>query len=132
LPENLFYNTSAPGIILFLNKAKPKERRGKLFLLNASAEFTKGDPKNFLAEDAIERIADTFREWREVEQYSKVVSQDEIAKRDFNISPSRYIHTGIGDESRPIFGIIEELDQLEVEATETNRILRELISKVAV
>ena len=47
LPENLFYNTTAPGIILFLNKAKPKERKGKLFLLNASREFAKGDPKNY-------------------------------------------------------------------------------------
>ena len=33
LPENLFYNTTAPGIILFLNKAKPDDRKGKLFLL---------------------------------------------------------------------------------------------------
>src|SRR3989440_4210095 len=39
LPENLCYNTTAPGIILFLNKAKPKERKGKLFLLNAATEF---------------------------------------------------------------------------------------------
>ena len=30
LPENLFYNTTAPGIILFLNKAKPTDRKGKL------------------------------------------------------------------------------------------------------
>jgi type I restriction enzyme M protein len=29
LPENLFYNTTAPGIVLFLNKAKPKERRAR-------------------------------------------------------------------------------------------------------
>ena len=34
LPENLFYNTSAPGIILFLNKAKPKKQQGKIFLVN--------------------------------------------------------------------------------------------------
>ena len=61
LPENLFYNTTAPGIILFLNKAKPKERKGKLFLLNASREFAKGDPKNYLTEDAIMRIAETFK-----------------------------------------------------------------------
>jgi type I restriction enzyme M protein len=49
LPENLFYNTTAPGIILVLDKAKAKERKNKLFLLNASNEFTKGDPKNYLA-----------------------------------------------------------------------------------
>ena len=31
LPENLFYNTTAPGIILFLNKAKPKGATGQTF-----------------------------------------------------------------------------------------------------
>jgi hypothetical protein len=31
LPENLFYNTTAPGIILVLNRAKPKEREEKVF-----------------------------------------------------------------------------------------------------
>lgn len=36
LPENLFYNTSAPGIVLFLNRAKPKPRAGKVLLVNAS------------------------------------------------------------------------------------------------
>jgi type I restriction enzyme M protein len=107
LPENLFYNTTAPGIILFLNKAKPDDRKGKLFLLNASREFAKGDPKNYLPDDAILRIADTFKSWREEEKFSRIVSRDEIAKNDFNISPSRYIHTGEADEYRPIAEIIE-------------------------
>ena len=66
LPENLFYNTTAPGIILVLNRAKPKERKEKLFLLNASREFTKGGPKNYIAEDAVRRIGDTFSAWKEV------------------------------------------------------------------
>src|SRR5207253_9313890 len=110
LPENLFYNTSAPGIILALNKAKPEERRDKLFLLNAANEFTKGDPKNYLGADAITRIADTFNAWKEVEKYSRIVSCDEVAKNDFNISPSRYIHTGQSEEYRPITKIAEELE----------------------
>ncbi len=45
LPENLFYNTTAPGIVPFLNKAKPKARQGKVFLVNASQVFEKGDPR---------------------------------------------------------------------------------------
>ncbi len=94
LPENLFYNTTAPGIVIVLNKAKPKERQGKLFLLNASREFVKGDPKNYIPEDAIARIADTFNGWKEVDKYSRIVTREEIAKNDYNISPSRYIHTG--------------------------------------
>ena len=130
LPENLFYNTTAPGIVIVLNKAKPKARQGKLFLLNASREFVKGDPKNFIPEDAIIRIADTFTAWQEVEKYSRIVSAEEIAKNDFNISPSRYIHTGAADEYRPIAEIVEELEGLEDEAANTNTLLKTILAKL--
>ena len=132
LPENLFYNTTAPGIIIVLNKAKPKERQGKLFLLNASRDFTKGDPKNYLADDAILRIAETFTAWKEVEKYSRIVSREEIAKNDFNISPSRYIHTGAADEYRPIAEIVEELETLEEESKATDRTLKAILARIAV
>ena len=130
LPENLFYNTTAPGIIIFLNKAKPKSREGKLFLLNASREFTKGDPKNFIPDDAIARIADTFTAWREQDKYSRIVPVEEIARNDYNISPSRYIHTGAADEYRPLVEIIEELEVLEDEAKETDAVLKGILAKL--
>jgi type I restriction enzyme M protein len=132
LPENLFYNTSAPGIILFLNKAKTKDRQGKLFLLNAATEFAKGDPKNYIPEDAITRIADTFNAWREEEKYSRIVTRDEIAKNDFNISPSRYIHTGAGEEYRPIAEIVEELEAIEVESRKTDAALKSILARLGV
>jgi type I restriction enzyme M protein len=132
LPENLFYNTTAPGIILFLNKAKPNERKGRLFLLNATTEFAKGDPKNYIPEKAIRHIAGTFSAWREMEKYSRVATTEEITKNDFNISPSRYIHTGAGEEYRPIADIVEELDEIEAEAAETNAALRRVLGRIAV
>jgi type I restriction enzyme M protein len=52
LADNLFYNATAPGIILFFNKAKPPAQRGRLFLINANQIFEKGDPKNYIPEDA--------------------------------------------------------------------------------
>jgi type I restriction enzyme M protein len=130
LPENLFYNTTAPGVILFLNKAKPEEHKGKLFLVNASREFAKGDPKNYLTDDAILRIAETFKSWREEEKFSRIVMREEIAKNDFNISPSRYIHTGEADEYRPIAEIVEELDELDAESVATALLLRTVLGKV--
>ena len=134
LPENLFYNTPAPGIVLFLNKVKAKERKGKLFLLNAATEFAKGDPKNYLPGEAITRIADTFKAWREVEKYSRIVTREEVAKpgNDYNISPSRYIHTGAGEEYRPLAEIAQELRDLEGEAMATSRQLDKLFSTLGV
>ena len=131
LPENLFYNTTAPGIILFLNRAKPRDRKGKLFLLNASRDFAKGDPKNYLPDESIRRIVETFLNWKEQDKFSKIVSKDEIAKNDFNISPSRYIHTGESEEYRPIAEIVEELEMLDEEAKATDVMLKGILAKLA-
>lgn len=132
LPENLFYNTTAPGIILILNKAKSHERQGKLFLLNAFIDFAKGEPKNYLPEEAISRIADTFTGWREVTNYSRVVTCKEIAKTDYNISPSRYINTEEGERYRPIAEIAEELDALEVETATIDASLKTILKALHV
>jgi len=131
LPENLFYNTSAPGIIIVLNKAKSKERKGNVFLLNATKEFTKGDPKNYLADDAVAHIADTFKSWHEEDKFSRIVSAHEIAKNDFNISPSRYINTAATDGYRRIADIAKELDGLQSEISKTDKILQTILAKVA-
>jgi len=130
LPENLFYNTPAAGIIVVLNKAKPEARRHRLLMINANKEFKKGRPKNFLPEGAIGRIVETFVGWKEANKFSLVVPIKEVAKNDFNISPSRYIHTGEGEEYRPIKEIIEELDALEEEATVIGRQFKSLLVKL--
>jgi len=130
LPENLFYNTNSPGVVILLSNGKPKERQAKLFMLNASREFVKGDPKNYLSEEAIVRIATTFSGWKEVEEYSRIVAREEIAKNDFNVSPSRYIHAANGEELRPIEDILQELDEAEAEATQIDVSLRIILSKL--
>ena len=132
LPENLFYNTTAPGIVLFLNKAKPKARQGKVFLVNASRIFEKGDPKNFIPPEGIARIADTLIGWQEEEKLSRIVDHAELKKNDYNISPSRYIHTGDAETYRPLAEIVEELNIIEAEARETDKALREILGKIGV
>jgi len=132
LPENLFYNTPAPGIVLFLNKAKPEARQGKVFLVNASQIFEKGDPKNFIPDEGIQRIADALIGWKEEEKLSRIVDHAELKKNDYNISPSRYIHTSDAEIYRPIAEIVEELKVIEAETRETDKALKEILEKIGV
>ena len=95
--------------MLFLNKAKLKERKGKVFLVNASQVFEKGDPKNFIPQAGIDRIVDALINWKEEEKFSRIVwsadppagalAKKGLKKNDYNISPSRYIHTGDAETS---------------------------------
>ena len=132
LPENLFYNTTAPGIVLFLNKAKPKNRKGKVFLVNAGQVFEKGDPKNFIPDEGIARITDTLIHWTETEKLSRIVDHAELAKNDYNISPSRYIHTSDAETYRPIPEIVAELKAIELDAKQTDKALTEILKKIGV
>ncbi len=132
LPENLFYNTPAPGIVLFLNKAKRKTRRRKVFLVNASQIFEKGDPKNFIPPKGIQRIASTLIKWKEEDKLSRIVDHAELAKNDYNISPSRYIHTSDAETYRPIAEIVEELSVIETEARKTDKALKKILEKIGV
>ncbi|MFH1825355.1 MAG: N-6 DNA methylase [Candidatus Firestonebacteria bacterium] len=130
LPENLFYNTTAPGVVVFVNKIKSKDRKNKVLLVNASLEFEKGDPKNFIPEANQKKIVDVFLKWKETAKFSKVVTKDEIIKNDYNISPSRYIHTAEAEEYRPIGEIVSELNELDVESKIIDKDLKDILKKL--
>ena len=91
LPNNLFFNTTAAGIVIVLRKQKPKARKGRITLVNASAEFKKGQPKNYIPAESIQKIADAFNVGVNAEGFVKVITNAEAATNDFNLSPSRYV-----------------------------------------
>jgi len=113
LPENLFYNTTAAGLIFVLNRCKAPDRTGRVFFVNASAVFEKGRPKNFIPEDGIAKIADAVRDRVEIEGFSKAVPFEDLA--DFNLSPSRYVTAAATAEYRDIQAILNDLAGLEGE-----------------
>jgi type I restriction enzyme M protein len=67
-----------------------------------------------------------------VEKYSRIVSREEVAQNDFNISPSRYIHTGEDEEYRPITEILEDLRDLDNEAQITTSQLNKILASLGV
>lgn len=130
LPENLFYNTTAPGIVIFLNKNKPAKLKDKIFLINASHEFTKGDPKNYIDEKQIKKIADTFSSKKVMENFSMLVPKSELVNNDYNISPSRYIHLGGVEEYETVENILAELDTVEASAREADKKLQKVLKEL--
>lgn len=130
LPDNLFYNTTAAGIIIVLNRAKPADRRGRVVLVNASREFQKGRPKNFIPDESIRRIVDVFHAGQDVERFVRMVGVEEIAKHDYNLSPSRYIETAAPMEHRDVQTLLDELAHLDTETTRLDDELKEIFTRL--
>ena len=130
LPENLFYNATAPGIVLFLNKNKPKDKKNKVMLINASLEFEKGRPKNFIPDDKIKKIAKAFHGFKDIDKFVKVIAKSEAMKNDYNLSPSRYVGNSQDEEYRDVEEILVELAELEHERIKTDKELNGILKKI--
>jgi len=109
LPDNLFYNTTAAGIIILLNRHKLPHRQGKIVLVNASQEFKKGRPKNYIPDEDLKKISQAFIKGQPVERFVEVITNEKAAENDYNLSPSRYVDTSEQEEYRPIPEILQEL-----------------------
>jgi len=130
LPENLFYNTPAAGIIVLLNKRKPASRKGKVALLNASRRYTKGKPKNHLSDGDIEYLAKIYIAGEPVEGELRILDNDEIAGADYLLSPDRWVAQVSKVDRRPIADILADLHALDVEANRIDIKMAELVSNL--
>jgi len=130
LPDNLFYNTTAAGIIIVFRKQKSKDRKGKITLVNASAELKKGSPKNYIPTENVRKIADAYNEGKDANGLVKVITTTEAAKNDFNLSPSRYLTSAAVRVLRKIPEIVKELNDLDTETVQINTDLAKILAQL--
>jgi type I restriction enzyme M protein len=128
LPENLFYNTTAPGIILVVNRAR--RHPGQILLVNASRLFAKGRPKNYLTDEHIERVAEVYHAWRAEVGLSAIITREEAARNDYNLSPSRYVATDDREEVLPLEEALVLLREAEEERVAADRELKEMLNRL--
>lgn len=130
LPENLFYNTTAPGIVLLLNRAKPAERKGQFILLNASQYFRKEKPKNVLTDEGIAAVAGAYHAWETRPKLSKVVTLADVRKADYNLSPSQFVEVGDRAIHRDLTEILTDLRAAREERERADAALAEVLGKL--
>lgn len=130
LPDNLFYNTSAAGVIVVLSKRKPAARKGKIVLVNASRRMAKGRPKNYIPTEDIRPIAAMFLKGELVQGEVAVITNQQAEEADYNLSPSRWAIQNGGVEHRPIREIVADLLRLDAQAKEIDESLARLLKSL--
>ncbi len=111
LPENLFYNTTAAGVIVVLSKRKPVARKGRIHLLNASQHFRKGKPKNYLPEEDIRPIAAMYLKGEPVQGELEVITTQQVQEADYNLSPSRWVLNGGEDDTKDLGSLLKRFQE---------------------
>jgi type I restriction enzyme M protein len=130
LPDNLFYNTNAAGVIVVLSKRKPAARKDKIVLLNASRRVQKGRPKNFIPDEDIRPLATAYLKGEPVDGELIVVDRAKIAEADYNLSPSRWVGQSSSAEVGSVSALVRELGALDNEAHKLSATISKMLAGV--
>jgi len=130
LPSKLFFGTGIPACLFIINKNKSKKCKGKVFFLYGADDYLEGKNQNKLRKEDIDKIVNTYKEYRTVKKYCRPVSLDEIRANDYNLNITRYID--ISEEEKPINvqAVLNQLKALKKERSavekKMNQYLKEL------
>lgn len=116
LPPDLFFGTTIATCIIVFKKSRIDD---KVLFVDASSQFVREGNKNRLNEENRENLLSLAFERKDVEHVAKLVSIDDIAANDWNLSVSSYVEpedtrekVDITELNNRIAGIVERQQQL--------------------
>ncbi len=130
LPANIFYGTSIPTCILVFKKCR--EDSENVLFIDASNEFDKVKTQNYLTEENVEKILDTYANRIEIEKYSHLASMDEIKENDYNLNIPRYVDTFEEEESVDLDRVSSELQALDVDMKTTDETIAKFCDELGI
>ena len=123
LPDNLFFGTSIATCIMVLKKSK---KDNSTLFIDATNECVKVTNNNKLTDENINNIVDIFTNRENKEHIVKLVSNEEIAENDYNLSVSTYVEKEDTREKIDIVELNKEIDEI----VSRENVLREEISRI--
>lgn len=133
LPDKLFYTTGIPVCIWILNRKKKKEGE-TLFIDGRKLGKMVNRRLRELTEEDIRKIADTYINWQNNENYEDVqgfcksATIEEIQEQDYILTPGRYV--GIEDEEDDGEPFEEKMERLTATLAEQFKKSRELEEEI--
>jgi type I restriction enzyme M protein len=119
LPANIFFGTSIPTCILVLKKCK--EQPDNILFIDGSQHFEKAKNQNYLRDEDVQKIVDTYQKRETIDKYSYLATLDEVKENDYNLNIPRYVDTFEEEDPVDIEVVAGELVELEEKMQETDQ-----------
>ena len=88
LPQQLFFATPIPVIVMILSKNRQKD---DILFIDASQSYKKDKKQNVLRESDVQRIFDTVVARKDVPNYAHLATMEEIERNGYNLNVPRYV-----------------------------------------
>lgn len=125
LPPDLFFGTTIATCILVLKKSK---KTNDVLFIDASAEFKRVGNKNKLLEAHQTKVLDAFTAREDVDHFTKLVSNIDIAANDYNIALSSYVEAEDTREEVDIAELNAEIARIVARQAELRTAIDEIVA----
>lgn len=118
LPANIFFGTSIPTCILVFKKCR--EQPENILFIDASQHFEKVKTQNYLRDEDVDLIIDTYSKRINIDKYSYVAGLNVVRENDYNLNIPRYVDTFETEVDIDINAIADGLKALEMDIRTTD------------
>ena len=130
LPANIFYGTGIPTSILVFKKCR--EDSSNILFIDASNEFEKIKAQNYLTDEHVAKIVDTFKNRETIDKYSYLASLDEVKDNDYNLNIPRYVDTFEEEEPVDLDAVSAELKVLDADMATTDNTIASFCDELGI
>ena len=130
LPANIFYGTSIPTCILVMKKERA--HKDNILFIDAIQHFEKVKTQNYLREEDINLIIDTYTNRTTTDKYSYVATREEIAENDYNLNIPRYVDTFEEEEPVDLAAVAQELKAIDTDMATTDATIADYCNQLGI
>lgn len=127
LPEQLFFGTGIPAALLVFKKNRDND---DILFIDASSEYQDGKKQNKLREQDLEKISQTYRDYKTIDKYSYVATMEDLEENEYNLNIPRYVDTFEEEEEVDIPAVQQEIEQLEKELADVRSEMDEYLKEL--
>jgi type I restriction enzyme M protein len=127
LPPDLFFGTTIATCVIVLKKSK---KDNSTLFIDASAEFERGGNKNKLTESNQERILSAYIGRKDVDHFTRLVPNADIAENDYNIAVSSYVEQENTTEEVDILKLNAKIEEIVIHQNRLRTAIAEIIANL--
>ncbi|MBL4879736.1 MAG: SAM-dependent DNA methyltransferase [Oleispira sp.] len=124
LGPNLFYNSPMEACLLITKTNKTKEKQGRVLIINALKEVKQEKNIAFLEQKHIDKIFNAYKEFKNIEDFAKIVSVEEILENKGSLNIAQYLSNV--DNSNPVLSVNEAFSNWKVQSKTLEKSMNEL------
>tara|TARA_B110000093_G_scaffold91776_1_gene99240 strand:+ start:418 stop:1992 length:1575 start_codon:yes stop_codon:yes gene_type:complete len=130
LPANIFYGTSIPTCILVLKKERV--HKDNILFIDSSQHFEKIKTQNYLREEDINKLIETYKNRTAEDKYSHVAQLTEVAENDYNLNIPRYVDTFEEEEAVDLAAVSIALKTIDEEMQTTDATIADYCKQLGI